>query len=481
MTVLEPAEWRSSQAILIGVAAYDDQRLPDIPAAANSLAELQTVLTDPQLCGWPNTKVVVLADPHDSRAVATRIRRLAQGVSDVLLLYYVGHGTLTPSGELCLSLTDTDAEAPDLTGLEYGRIRSAFRDSPARVKAVILDCCYSGRAIETLADQAALVADQTDIRGVYTLTASDLAAHVPPPEKQADACTSFTGELVELIRIGIPGEGDQLSLGNIYLELRRRLRIRGLPAPNQRGTDTAHSFAFTKNAAAGPPVPKKGRSQTYTVQIPIELTSTHNQNLQPSYRHLWRRALIAAVLGMVVSFLTRDWRLGVSVAIFAAIAEAIYEAWSSSSVPAWRHVSAMQPRTEAKLRRLERSGYRMLHARTIPGTGVLIDHMIIGPTGVYTVTSEKWNKRLTVRTQLQSELWRGPFSQRSRLDEVRSTAIQAGDRISAALGLRITVTPSLSIYGPSTPWKTNTIRDVAVFKSFRVRKWITTQVECVVS
>ncbi|WP_433512357.1 caspase, EACC1-associated type [Nonomuraea sp. CA-143628] len=222
---------------------------PGIPAAANSLNGVHQVLTDPRLCGWPADRVTVLADPYDSRTVATLIRRLAGQTSEVLLLYYVGHGVVTDSGELCLTLIDTDPDDPDLTGLEYRHIRAAFNHSPARVKVVILDCCYSGRAIEALSARDTLVADHTDIRGVYTLTAADLEAHTPPPDAQKDACTSFTGELLELIRTGVPGQEDPLTLGTLYLHLRHRLYTRGLPAPNQRGTDTAHSFGFTRNAA----------------------------------------------------------------------------------------------------------------------------------------------------------------------------------------------------------------------------------------
>lgn len=245
--------WSDSRAILIGVSVYQDERFPAVPAAANSLRGMERVLTDPRLCGWPADRVTVIANPSDSRDVAKTIRRLVQDTGDVLLLYYVGHGTLTATGELCLILSDTDAEAADLTSLEYARIRAAFRDSPARVKAAILDCCYSGRAIETLADESALLADHTDVRGVYTLTASDLAAHVPPSDERTTACTSFTGQFLDLVRTGIPGQDDPLTLGALYLHLRRRLRALGLPDPNQRGTDTAHSFAFTRNVAVLPP------------------------------------------------------------------------------------------------------------------------------------------------------------------------------------------------------------------------------------
>ncbi|WP_043630946.1 caspase family protein [Nonomuraea candida] len=256
----------ASQAILIATSVHQDESLPDLPAAANSLMGLRSVLTDPYLCGWPAYGVSVLHNEGDSRVVAQRIRQAARETTGVLLLYFAGHGLLTPEGELCLALADTVADDPDLTGLEYSRIRNALRGSPAAVKIAILDCCYAGTVIETesLSAHASLVADQSDVRGVYTLTASDLAAHVVPFDEQPDACTSFTGELLHLIRSGIPGEADPLTLGVLYAHLRHRLGTLGLPDPNQRGTDNAHAFPFTRNAAhsrngaAAPPAGSDG-------------------------------------------------------------------------------------------------------------------------------------------------------------------------------------------------------------------------------
>ncbi|MEV6150520.1 hypothetical protein AB0L53_09275 [Nonomuraea sp. NPDC052129] len=89
------------------------------------------------------------------------------------------------------------------------------------------------------------MADSAGIRGAYTLTASDHAAHVPPLDQQANACTSFTGELLDLVRTGLPDGPEWLTLDLIYPHLRHRLHSRGLPEPNQRGTDTAGSVSGT--------------------------------------------------------------------------------------------------------------------------------------------------------------------------------------------------------------------------------------------
>lgn len=81
------------------------------------------------------------------------------------------------------------------------------------------------------------------------MTASDYAAHVVPLDQQANTTTSFTRELLDLIRTGVPGGPEWLTLGALYPHLRSRVQSRVLPTPNKRGIDTADQFPFTRNAA----------------------------------------------------------------------------------------------------------------------------------------------------------------------------------------------------------------------------------------
>lgn len=234
-----------SRAVLIGTSAYHDKRFRQLPAARNSLNGVREVLVDERLCCWPGERVEVLLNQQHRPRLITDLRRWARETTDVLVVYFVGHGIITPQGELCLALTDTVLDDPDVTGLEYRFVRSALIDSPARVKVVILDCCYSGRAIQALSSSE----NFGDIRGAYVIAASDHAAHVPPPAGQPLACTSFTGELLELIRTGIPGAPDTLTLRVIYAHLRARLRSAQLPDPHHWSTDTAEDFGLARNAA----------------------------------------------------------------------------------------------------------------------------------------------------------------------------------------------------------------------------------------
>ncbi|MFJ3309571.1 caspase family protein [Streptomyces sp. NPDC086549] len=245
-----------SHAVLIGVSTYQDPGFPSVPAAGNSLQGVHRMLVGDELGGWPDDQVIAIPDPVDCRRVMSDLRRHAQNTSGVLLLYFVGHGTVTTNGDLVLAVSDTIANEPDVTGLEYSKIRSVLRDSPAQVKAVVLDCCYSGRAIDVLAGDQQHLADITDVRGTYTLTAADRTAHAG----QADTYTAFTGELLDLIGAGVVGGPPVLTFAELYPHLRHRLIARNLPHPNQRGTDTADKCPVAKNAAsntltAGPTAP----------------------------------------------------------------------------------------------------------------------------------------------------------------------------------------------------------------------------------
>ena len=57
-----------SRAILIGTTASADAEIPATPAAGGSLAGMQAVLTDAELCGWPDDNVAVIQDTSDIRA-----------------------------------------------------------------------------------------------------------------------------------------------------------------------------------------------------------------------------------------------------------------------------------------------------------------------------------------------------------------------------------------------------------------------------
>jgi hypothetical protein len=247
-----------SHAILIGVSRYDDsESFPALQAAANSLRAMRALLVDPELCGWRPEQITMIPDPSSRAQVEELLSDAAERTTGVLLLYYVGHGILSPRLELCLTVTSTRLSRPKITGLPWESVTEILdvQNCPAQVRIAILDCCYAGQIINESMGSSAGVADTVAAEGIYTLTATirNKTAHVVPADQQELACTSFTGELCDLVREGIAGRSDWVTLGELYPLLRHRLDSKGLPLPNQRGTDTAYRFPFTVNRAARNP------------------------------------------------------------------------------------------------------------------------------------------------------------------------------------------------------------------------------------
>jgi hypothetical protein len=189
-----------------------------------------------------------------------------------------------------------------------------------------------------------------------------------------------------------------------------------------------------------------------------------------------RRSVAALALGLLFSIVF-DIRVGLVVAVLVVVLDLVRRNRKESSVEAWRKPSVAERKTERQLRGMEKAGYLALHARAVPQDdgGVSdgqIDHLVIGPTGVYAVDSENWDKRLPVRAMSHRKLFLGPFNKKERLDEARWESEQASRLITGELGYEVPVQPSLAIYGPAISWKVLMVRDVDVYSGGRARNYL---------
>jgi Nuclease-related domain len=187
----------------------------------------------------------------------------------------------------------------------------------------------------------------------------------------------------------------------------------------------------------------------------------------------WRtRAIIMIVVGLLFGILTKNWVIGLTLAILAGIADTLYRSRNAANYQNGASQAGAQKRTRRQLKRMRRDGYFALDARPIPDSREFIDHLVIGPTGVYAIDSEKWDSKVPVRTLNGKRLYRGPESQKERLEHAVWEAGQASEVLSAALGTEIAVRPALAIYGPRIPWDIATIRNVDVFSGPTLRKYL---------
>lgn len=243
MRLPDPA---GSRAVVVGAAEFRDPQLTDLPAVRNNVADLARILTAPTGTGLPAEHCAVVADEDAFTGLGDRVEEAAEAADDLLLFYYAGHGVLDNHGRLHLTLPSTDLNRLRWTGLPFDIVREAFAEARARNRIVILDCCYSGRAVAGQMTGPTL-AGQLDVDGTYTLTAT--ARNEPAIAPPGATHTAFTGELVTLLSEGDPEGAELLTLGHIYQRLRWVLHRRSLPLPERCGTRTADLLALAANAA----------------------------------------------------------------------------------------------------------------------------------------------------------------------------------------------------------------------------------------
>lgn len=259
---MEPGSGLPSRALLIGVSRYDDARLPPRGTACRGVNALRGQLSDPVVGLLPARQVTVILDPDSASDLAKRIADVAADTVGALLLCYVGHGVLSAAGRLYLAVCSTDLDRPDGTALAWDRLERVLRTCPARVRRVILDCTVpatwsTGRALVDLPQPLGRRARVgwwprgAAARRLYMLT---IATPVPTADGVSSAArdavrTDLVGELVDLIRAGIPTKPAWLALTDLYPALRDRLMARDLPVPEHSGDDSTRGFPFTANAA----------------------------------------------------------------------------------------------------------------------------------------------------------------------------------------------------------------------------------------
>jgi hypothetical protein len=197
------------------------------------------------------------------------------------------------------------------------------------------------------------------------------------------------------------------------------------------------------------------------------------RELPPDVRlRMWRfRAIVVIVVGVVFTIVA-NWQVGLSLAILAGVIDTVYRSRTAADVEHGGSPAAAQRRTRRQLSRLRRAGYRALNARPIPGSREVIDHLVVGPTGVYAIDSERWHKRVPIRTYNGKQLWHGPENKKARLEHAKWEAQQASERLSTAVGFDVPVRPAMAIYGPKIPWDIATIKDVDVFTGTGLGKYL---------
>ena len=230
-----------SRAVLIGASHFTaaGPDLPDISAVEANLMALRQVLTSPDTGVLRPEFCRMLIDPTSTDEVGTAISEAAATTTDLLLVYYAGHGLVDDRGRLHLALAHTHPHRARWTALPLDILREEIANSAAATRVLVLDCCYSGRAIEAMTDDQGVLSGQLEVAGTYTLTST--TANAPSHAPAGDRFTAFTGALLRAL-----DEADPLTLNQIYITVDRDLATRNLPRPQRRVTNTAGNLALSR-------------------------------------------------------------------------------------------------------------------------------------------------------------------------------------------------------------------------------------------
>jgi hypothetical protein len=185
----------------------------------------------------------------------------------------------------------------------------------------------------------------------------------------------------------------------------------------------------------------------------------------------WTRTLpwrIAAILGIgagggIVGSLLAP-RLGV---VFGGLA-AMAAAWGlrfrpSPDASAWRRGATGERRTARLLGPLERHGWAVLHDLAVPGSRANLDHLVIGPGGVFVIDSKQYRGRLQLDGS--GRLWHGGYPLAPALRTVSFEADQAA-RVLPDPG--VAVVPIMAIHGVPVPWGKVVMEGVPVVSARRL-------------
>jgi hypothetical protein len=185
----------------------------------------------------------------------------------------------------------------------------------------------------------------------------------------------------------------------------------------------------------------------------------------------WTRILpwrVAATLGIGVGGGVLGSLLALRLSLVVGGLAAVAAGWGMRFRPspdalAWRRGAAGERRTARLLSQLERHGWVVLHDLAVPGSRANIDHLAIGPGGVFVIDSKQYRGRLQLDSS--GRLWHGRHPLAPALRVVSFEADQAA-QILADQG--VTVVPIVAVHGAHVPWGKVVIDGVPVVPARRL-------------
>jgi Nuclease-related domain len=195
------------------------------------------------------------------------------------------------------------------------------------------------------------------------------------------------------------------------------------------------------------------------------------RGMRSAERAVWARSLpwrLAATIGIGVgggvlgSLLTPRLSLVLG-ALAAAVAGLGLRFRPSLDAVAWRRGAAGERRTARLLGPLERQGWAVLHDLAVPGSRANLDHLVIGPGGVFVIDSKQYRGRLQLESS--GRLWHGRYPLAPTLRAVSFEADQAAQILTDP---DVVVVPIVAVHGAQVPWGKVVVQGIPVVAARRL-------------
>jgi len=134
----------------------------------------------------------------------------------------------------------------------------------------------------------------------------------------------------------------------------------------------------------------------------------------------------------------------------------------------WRRGAAGEEETGRILARLS-PDFSVLHDRRIPLSQANVDHIVIGPTGVFVIETKRYSGRLTVHGAEVFVAGR----RRTKIVEQALWEAEVVRRVLAEAGERQQVTPLLCVHHAQMPWRAARVAGVSIVSAARLVEMLT--------
>jgi Nuclease-related domain len=170
---------------------------------------------------------------------------------------------------------------------------------------------------------------------------------------------------------------------------------------------------------------------------------------------IWARTLpwrVALILGIGVSGGALGRQLAPRWGLVLGGLAAVVAGWGlrfrpSPDAVAWRRGAVGERRTARLLSPLERQGWAVLHDLAVPGSRANIDHLVVGPGGVFVIDSKQYRGRLQLDGA--GRLWHGRYPLAPVL---RAVDFEADRAAQVLVDPGVVVVPVLAVHGVQVPW-----------------------------